>query len=719
MYNIVLVSLPFTSPEVPPLGIAVLKGAVEHAGFKCKTLDLGFELFKKCNFDQDLFDSIQEYWINPKFDKDERLPTQVQEFINEWSVKLLSFNSTWIGFSVFTSYSQLSTYLMCKQIKKLKPNCQIVIGGPGANVKTATEISNFYKFSTINKMSNFGESLKQQKLIDCFIAGDGEEPLISLLKNQSIGSEYNKASYRNTEYGYANFDDFDLDLYQGQLNRGYTQLPIFTSKGCVRNCDFCDVNYLHQGYRFRQGKNVVKEMIHLADQTGIRDFIMLDSVANGSIKNLKEWVIPLADYNLQNPTKKITWSASGWICRPTGQMSVDFYKTLSVSGLQSVSIGVESGSDRVLDAMNKKTNVDALYHEVEQFSKNGMQFIALMMIGHWSEHWEDFLLTCQLMYKLSKYARNGTLVAVNPGFGFAISSGAPVDQDPLTSKIISKSRRIWWTPLNPKLTFKERIFRVILFEKFLRHLKIPLMLNAIPVVHHQLTQDFPDIDDFYLKFVPPSTTTLPSEYYWNNFDKFVELVINENNDDQPLLNIDIDLVGSVVNEDPPIIDIVLNKKLLFSNRIDDGETSIKLSNLETLPNLENKLDIHFYNKKWNDTIVDDQGNILKDKFVLLKKLSINGINLLEDEEFFYKKLVYKEKNQIVTPKTGFWLNDSKLTIKFENPFLLWFNKNSMKFSKLDGAIITPGTLPGLKNKTEDQTQTILEKIVDLLNKLSV
>ena len=166
----------------------------------------------------------------------------------------------------------------------------------------------------LEKILTFGDIFKKRRLVDECIFGDGEQALIDLLGTDKIDDRFHMETYRDQNHPYANFDDFELHLYQGQLNRGLPQIPIFSSKGCVRNCDFCDVNAIQTRFRFRNGKNIVDEMIYLADRYNYRDFIFLDSLVNGSLKSLKEWVTELAKYNTENPDRRITWSASGWIC---------------------------------------------------------------------------------------------------------------------------------------------------------------------------------------------------------------------------------------------------------------------------------------------------------------------------------------------------------------------------------------------------------------------
>ena len=713
MYDIVLVSVPYTIVETPPLGIAVLKGAVESQGFKSKTLDLGLELLRDCNHNRLLFDSLQEYFATPDLSVDHSLEFIVSEFIDKWAKKLSELETTWLGISVFSNYSQLATYMLCEKIKQLNPNIKIVIGGPGAGIQINTSMHEKYKVSSVEKLMKFGEVLTKRKLIDQSILGDGEEALVDLLNGSAQPDVFHMAKYKDQEHPYANFDDFDLPDYTGQLNRGYTQLPLFSSKGCVRKCDFCDVAAVQSKFRFRSGKNIVNEMIYLADRYNLRDFVFLDSLVNGSIKILKEWVTELAKYNKENPDKKITWAAAGWICRPIGQMPLDIYPLLAESGCTTVTIGVESGSNHVLDSMNKQTNVEALHFEAEQLSKNNIGFIALLLVGHWSETWNDFLQTIAMVYKISKYTRLGKLVSINPGGTYELYSDTPAYFQTEKNRLKTSPSGSWWTELNPGLTVKERFFRLLLLEKFLKTVKTPLMQQISGLVYNKLMKNFDDYNEFYSANLEGKHVDQYAEYYYDHFDEFLKLVLGAEKNNP--INFEFEFESSVTNNDPPVIEISVNQQVLYKAMLTEGTHSISLPEVPVQD--RNKLEIVFSNKKPNDTIVDNKGTIVKDKFVLVKKFIVDGIDLFKDQEFFYKKLKYYENNIGTDVRPGFWHNNSSLVLEFDDPFLAWYNHNTENFSQFEGFIVTETTGARTRSLTNEDFEKFRNESVKILKQM--
>lgn len=710
MPDIVLISTPYTIKEIPPLSLAVLKGAVEYEGFSAKTIDLGMELFKELDKDLSLFDCYQRYFAEYTLSDD--IEARADKFLESWANRLLSYNSKWIGISVFSYNSQLSTYILCSKLKKLNPSVNIVLGGPGIGTPATNNIYDFCQVTASEKIIKFGDFLKKRNLASECIYGDGEQALVTLLQGESIVKDFYAENYKDAPLPFANFDDYSLYDYEGQLGKGYPQLPIFSSKGCVRNCDFCDVASIQQKFRFRTGKNIAEEMIYLANRYNIREFVFLDSLVNGSLKNMKEWMTELANYNRNNPDKRITWSASGWICRPKGQMPESVYTLMAESGCDSVTIGAESGSNNVLKAMAKKTTVEALYYEVDQLQKNNINFIILLIVGHWSESWEDFLETCKLMFNLAKYARQGNFISVNPGLSFDLLSDTPAEHNSATNKLVKKNSKLWWTSLNPDLTFKERIYRVLILEKLINELRIPLMYPIAEILYNRVSADIEDTKNYYSTVTKDYQLNSQAEFHYKNFDKLWESIspVDACADQKTQLTLELE-VQTIHKKSPARFEVIWNGDRVIDKYFDEGTYTIDLS----LSNrVCNSLDMTFSNKSFDETVVDLQGNIIKDKFIKIKSFFIDNHNISTDPEFFREHLRYTENNQSVVTKDGFWINNSTLGIDFEFPFTRWYCSRSNKNAEFEVYIVENNT-PIRSEKIKIDYDEYREKIVKLLS----
>jgi len=720
MYDIIIVSIPYTYIGIPPLAPAVLKGAVESENLSAKTIDLGMELFKLCDYDQTKFERIQEYFITDdsvKFSNSDL--NLLDKFLNDSAKLLVNCPSRYIGISIFSYFNHSFAFLLLTKIKQLSKDSKIVIGGAGAivtpgtgfnwgiDIGTKSALLRDTKLTSIENMMPFGKLLMKRGLVDYQILGDGEEELITFLKNRKKNKTTKKfrVDYKK-DLPYANFDDYALHRYPGQIYKNQPQIPIFGSKGCVRNCDFCDVPSIQGKFRFRIGKNIFNEIVHLADKHNIRDFNFTDSLVNGNLSSFLEWVNLLAEYNRNNPDKKITWNGS-WICRPIGQMSEELYVTIAESGCESLSTGIETGSNDLLKAINKKTNVEAYRYEFEQFSKYNVKIVGLFIVGHWAETWEDFLQTCDLLYKLIPYSRNGTLVGVNLGGTGLIHKDTPVDvYNKNHNHIKMLSSEIWWNEKNPSLTAKEKFFRLLLIRKICEDFKIIIIENSLPLIYTLLKKSSDQIKEFFSTVTEGVIVKSEAQDNYYNYDAFLRTIINRNT--EPNITIELKIECQVVNQLPKL-QIKVNDQILSNEDVLAGTKTYKFTVAE-LPN--NSIDIKFHNKSPKDTIIDKTGNIIKDTCIKIDKFLINGIDISGDPDFFYNYLTYTENNQKTMPKMGFWIDNSVLHFNFSKPFYIDFTKKTSKNLKYAGTLVTDTRMSQSNYETDDQIYT--EKIIEIL-----
>lgn len=717
MEDIVVVSVPYTIIEVPPLALAVLKGACEYRGFKCKTVDLGMELYLDLEKNKTLFNDVQLYFYQPTLVENHEHVNIANNFLDKWARILLSYKTKMIGISVFSSFSQTAAFLLSQKLKQLNSNVKIVIGGNGSLINILDTAFNLFKCTKLEKVMTFGDFLKKRKLVDYIIRGDGEDALLKLLCNEKVDeTQFYFNDFKKEQYPFANFDDFKLEHYKD--NRGKLQLPVYSSKGCIRNCDFCDVNPI-QGYqyRFRIGKNIANEIIYLANKYKIYEFYFTDSLANGSIKNLKEMASALAEYN-KTAVKKIKWNAQGWISRPPGQIKPELYQLLSQSGLETVSIGVESGSNYVLNSMDKKTTIEGLYYDLDYFKKFNIKFTALMIVGHWAERWEDFLQTADLFYNFAKYVRADVLQSVVLGQGYAIETDQPAWKNRHeTSELIAESRTIWWTKKNPELTLKERYSRWLILSKLLHKLKIPRPTNdEIKLMYINMQNDIKIAKTWYPEKIGNLNLNIsPSEYYMENFEEFYDLIKSRVHvSDNFEIELDIE-VGHTVGKKPGL-SIAFNDKKIFKDTFEQGNHKVRIEKISLLK--KNLLSMEFFNKTNLDTKVDRTGNIIKDKYIKINRFVINGVDIISDIDFYHKYVKYFEYKELTQSKTGFWIPGSKLEFDFPKNFNEYYNLNSMKNAIIDEYIVTRSRLPGNRVK-EIEPEEFFEKILNNLKQLPV
>ena len=305
------------------------------------------------------------------------------------------------------------------------------------------------------------------------------------------------------EYPVPDYSDYEIDQYKWDDDG--PMIPITGSKGCVRNCDFCDVRFQFGKYQFRTGKDIANEMISLSKKHGYRKFQFTDSLVNGSLKVLKEFCAIMAEYNESNPDKNIIWNGQ-YICRPLGQTPEEVYALMKRSGAKGLTVGAESGSIHVLSHMNKKTTSLALFAELQMFQKYGLDCALLTFVGHWSEQHEHFLEHCKMLVDVVPYVKSGTVSSISLGVTALLLPGTPATKEVEQGDIIQhKSYRpevIWHAKYNPKNTFKERAMRRLIVYGISQRLGLPLSneLEYLLLLKTQIKQGHEKINDFYKQF---------------------------------------------------------------------------------------------------------------------------------------------------------------------------------------------------------------------------
>jgi len=161
------------------------------------------------------------------------------------------------------------------------------------------------------------------------------------------------------------------------------------------------------------------------------------------------------------------------------------------------------------------------------------------------------------------------------------------------------------------------------------------------------------------------------EQAFNEFESFFDLLIQDNS-----LSIDLTVLSSEYNGCPRL-EIQVNDIVISSQLLSEGYHRIQL----TQP-VNNKSSAHIKISMSEKSLLDTHvvnGQIVKDKYILIEKLIINNFDITTDFDLFYNKLRYTNNQGLDEPvKNGFWHNNNTLHIECSLPFVLWYNENTKK-----------------------------------------
>jgi anaerobic magnesium-protoporphyrin IX monomethyl ester cyclase len=154
---------------------------------------------------------------------------------------------------------------------------------------------------------------------------------------------------------------------------GKVLFPLITSRGCVFWCDFCStVRMFGRGYRWRSPKNVVDEMQLVHDKYGVEQVTFYDDAFSVD----RNRVLKICE-ELHARKLDMTWDCGTRV----DMVDRDLLKTMRDAGCIAVWLGVESGSEAILGAMNKKIKLDQTRLAYKTAHDVGLMTIANVVLG--------------------------------------------------------------------------------------------------------------------------------------------------------------------------------------------------------------------------------------------------------------------------------------------------------------------------------------------------
>ena len=188
------------------------------------------------------------------------------------------------------------------------------------------------------------------------------------------------------------WDLVDVEAYRGAWNgaHGHLSWNIAASRGCPYSCNWCAKPTFGRRYNLRSPASVAEEMRRL--KTDVRpDHIWF---ADDIFGMTAEWVSAFADEVIRRDAAMpfTMQSRVNLITEPVAQ-------ALSAAGATEVWLGVESGSQRVLDAMDKGSQVHAARTATRNLRRVGIRAAWFLQLGYPPEDWEDIVLTRNLVHE--------------------------------------------------------------------------------------------------------------------------------------------------------------------------------------------------------------------------------------------------------------------------------------------------------------------------------
>jgi len=298
------------------------------------------------------------------------------------------------GVTCMTGPQILHALKGCKLVRKMHPDVPIIWGGIHASLLPEQTLENPYT--------------------DIVVIGEGEETFPELVKALESGTPLSHVSgicYRENgkvhytrNRPFVNLDEqpplsyhlINMNHYRRRLF-GIDHISLNSSRGCTFRCSFCWDPVMHKRkWRAMGPETVLDHLKRIIRDYGIRGFLFTDDHFFIDMERAYRIIegIVRADLNISISKLQIRTDA---ICR----LDKEFLHLLVRAGVKRFSVGVESGSQRVLDLMKKDCSVEEVIEANRKLIPYPIVPVFLFMMGLPTETPEEFAQSIRLAVQLT------------------------------------------------------------------------------------------------------------------------------------------------------------------------------------------------------------------------------------------------------------------------------------------------------------------------------
>lgn len=188
----------------------------------------------------------------------------------------------------------------------------------------------------------------------------------------------------------AAWDLVDVAAYRAAWSEahGCFSLNLVSSRGCPYRCNWCAKPVFGSSYHFRSPERVACEMLRLKRELRADHIWFADDIFALS----PQWTRAFAD-EVERTGAAIPFKMQS----RCDLMTRNTVGALRQAGCAEVWMGAESGSQKVLDAMDKGTRVEQIYEARENLRRHGIRAGFFLQFGYPGETWSDITQTIRMV----------------------------------------------------------------------------------------------------------------------------------------------------------------------------------------------------------------------------------------------------------------------------------------------------------------------------------
>lgn len=296
------------------------------------------------------------------------------------------------GMSCWTA-NRRGVALVAREIRRRHPNAHIVIGGPHASPLAR-------------------EMLEHHAEIDTVAVGEAEHTLLELIERLESGKP--AAGVPGTFF---RKDGGVLEAPNRPAIEGLDELAcphtyfgthiVMTSRGCPWACTFCGAETTWgRGFRGQSVPYVLDAIESALARVPVRMLQIKDDTFTANKKRALEICRGIRERKL-----RFLWSCDTRV----DVLTEELVREMRLAGCQRMSLGVESGSAKILRAINKKITPEKIIEATRIAKKFGVQVRYYMMLGNRGETAATFRETLEFLERARPHQYLFSCLSIYPG----------------------------------------------------------------------------------------------------------------------------------------------------------------------------------------------------------------------------------------------------------------------------------------------------------------
>ena len=397
--KISLINSPWWVRYCPPYIIASLSTFLRKNNHTVFCFDLNNYLYHKVNEKYKKYWDNRDYysfWENSSFIENLFKEIKINNYIN----KILKTNSQVVIFTTHTT-SVVSSLLISKLIKQIdKSKIIIFIGHKCSRAQMAYD---FIKYPQIDYVCPGETEIALIELLKKLEKNSSKElPQCKgflLKKNNKIIDCGNPDIVENLDLlPFPEYEDFKEDIEKNLYSQP-NRLDLLNSRGCTNGCHFCYERLYWQKFRTMSAEKLFEQIVyHMKNFPKINYFYFNSLLLNADLEVLEKF----CDLILKNNIK-INWAGQAMIRK---DMTKNILTKMAKAGCNWLGYGIESGSQKILNKMNKKFNIKDAYEVLKNTHNAGISVQINIIFGFPTETKQDFQQTLNFVTKVRPYIDN-------------------------------------------------------------------------------------------------------------------------------------------------------------------------------------------------------------------------------------------------------------------------------------------------------------------------